>query len=365
MYEKYTKKQIHDEMMEEIPNAYDKGLGSVMSDLILANSYIIENLYKNLDTEIKNSFISIADSEEDTEECENLERLAYERTFSLRKTHVKATGLLKVATIKETFLPKGTIFIRKDGIEYVSLEDLNLNINDSKHVFIECLEYGEIGNCPVGYIDKMKNEDDGILVNNDKPLTSGEDKEKKEVFRQRIQEYIFNPASSGNKSHYFKWLEEFTDNGIKMLGKVKVISRFDDLPYTIKIIMTDTNNQPITDNLISKVKNYIEDLRPEGALITYETAISKSINIKFKAVLNKGVMNDKVQEKCKNAINKYFSDMALDEDKNFININSIAGVLMCLDLFKNITELKINDDFLDVELQYNEVAFLNEFEMVV
>ncbi|MGL4999795.1 MAG: baseplate J/gp47 family protein [Cetobacterium sp.] len=361
--EKYTKKNIHDNMMAEIPFGYSKEAGSVMSDLILANSLIMENFYKNLDEEIKNSFISLADSG-DSEEAPNLERLAYEKTFSLRKGKKKASGFLKIISINGVTLPKGSIFLRKDGLKYILVEDVTTTNNSVEYIFIECMEDGEKGNCPTGFITSLESPIAGVAVTNDKPLSNGENKELKEVFRRRIQDYIFLPASSGNKSHYFKWLEEYEENGYTQIGKVRLISHFDSLAYTIKIILTDTNNQPVKDTLLLNVKNYIENLRPEGALITYESAINKEIDISFKMTLNKGIMEDTALTNTEIALNKYFFDLALEESENLINLNSIAGVIMSLGVYKSISELKLNGDVLNVNLLENEVPFLKSLTVV-
>lgn len=364
MYEKYTKELIYKNMLEEIPVIYDKGIGSVISDLVMANSYIMEKFYKDLELEINNSFVTLADSGE-SEEAPNLERIAFEKTFLLREEAKKSSGLLKITSNNPLVLPVGTVFIRKDGLKYYSIEEITLNQNDIKYVFIECSEVGEIGNCPVGYINKMENEIEGTLITNDKPFVNGEDKEKKEIFRQRILQNIYKPASSGNKYHYLKWLSEYQENGIKMLGKNKVIPRFDGLPYTIKIIITDSNNQPAEENLVIKIKDYIEQLRPEGALITYESAIRKDVSVYVKASLNQGIMTDTAYEKTQNSINKYFYNISLEENDNDVRVNGIAGILMCTNIFKNISEIKLNDDILDIIISDNEVPVLINFVLEV
>ncbi|MGL5965049.1 MAG: hypothetical protein ACRCZ2_11745, partial [Fusobacteriaceae bacterium] len=94
MFNKYEQEEIKKKMLEEIPTVYDKNIGSVMNDLVSCNSYIMGKLYDQLDTEIKNSFVTSADLGEG-EECENLERIAYEKTFLLREPNKKSSGLLR------------------------------------------------------------------------------------------------------------------------------------------------------------------------------------------------------------------------------------------------------------------------------
>ncbi|MGL6024429.1 MAG: baseplate J/gp47 family protein, partial [Cetobacterium sp.] len=316
-------------------------------------------------TEIKNSFVTSADLGEG-EECENLERIAYEKTFLLREPNKKSSGLLRIATNNPITIPLGTIFLRKDGVNYIATEEIVLGKNDINHIYVECEKGGEDSNCPVGFIDRLKNPIEGVEVRNDKPFVNGANKENKEEFRQRVLEIIYKPASSGNKSHYLSWLKDYKVDGLNSLGRARVIPRFDGLPYTIKIIITDSNNQPPSEVLLIKVRDYIEALRPEGALITYEGSKGKLIKVDFKCSLNAGIMENTAIEKAIIALNKYFYSISLIEGDSNVRINNVAGVLVCLGIFKNIQEIKLNGISEDVIISFDEVPVLSEdFGVVV
>lgn len=189
----------------------------------------------------------------------------------IRKEATKAHG---TAIVKgKGVLPKGSQFATADGVLFETVQQYS--VNGSLRVDIQAVESGPAGNVGPNTITSIPMSIPGIIsISNDVNTTDGFNKESDEALRKRYLLHVRTPGTSGNKFHYYEWAMS-----VPGVGAAKVIPVWDG-PGTVKIVIVNSEFKTASNELVGKVKNYIESVRPMGAMVTVVSATIKLINIK-------------------------------------------------------------------------------------
>lgn len=145
----------------------------------------------------------------------------------------------------------------------------------------ECNEKGTVGN---GYIGEVLPKD---TVDFEKMaivsvVACGEDEEDDESLRKRYKERVNCPVCTGNMAYY-----KDVVSSVSGVGAFKVVPVSDGVG-TVKVIITDTDNEPASEDLIKYVKNVLDPeetsgqgygLVPVGHSVTVETVEKVDIDI--------------------------------------------------------------------------------------
>lgn len=339
--EKNTEALILKRMLDKIPSDLDKREGSsIIYNALAPVALELAQAYSNLDRNLGYAFIN-----EDTPEMFIENRASeiglkrYQPTRAIRKGIFYKDNVLMDIPLNSRF------YI--EGINFKAIEKMETGIYK-----MECEQVGSVGNnltgtlIPVDYIEGLtKAELKDLLI-------PGIDLEPKEDLYSRIESKEQEPSTSGNVNDYKKWALE-----VSGVGKCKPFPLWAG-EGTMKVVITDNFKKTPSEELIKKVYTHIEELRPIGAKITVKGALEKKIYIFAKVVLIGGANISQVQENFINLLDKYLKGLAFEATS--ISIAKVGNILLNTPGVLDYTELKINNDIVNINLTDEEIPILDK-----
>lgn len=347
------REQILNRILSNIPDRYNKSKGLFPYDFSKATA---------IEFERKNEEIQEVVSKLDVEnlEGEELERFVYQRTGITRKKATKATTTVTIAGQEGASISKGEL-VGADTVNFISLDNKTIDNTGRMIVNVQCEEFGSIGNVPAGAIKYFPMSIAGLTsVTNQKAIKNGYDAESDASLLERYYERIRTPATSGNKYHYLNWAKEVVG-----VGDARVIPLWAG-DNTVKVIIIDSNKQPASEDLISRVQEYIdpgskglgEGQAPIGAFCTVVSAINKDINISVKVTKDENYTVEQIKINIENNIKEYLKSIAFKDD--IVSYAKIGALILESVGVLDYTDLKLNGAMKNVALSDGEVAVLKE-----
>lgn len=251
------------------------------------------------------------------------------------------------------------------SIEFKLMETVTIADTGEVTVNAKCTEAGIIGNVTIGGITILANSLNGVSrVSNIEIVQKGVDVEDKESYRQRILDKCQKPITSGNKYHYEAWAKE-----VEGVGAAKCIPTWNG-NGTVKVIITDVEKHGATEELIQKVYDHIDSVRPVLAgTLTVVSAVEKAINITADVKLVQGYnLGVAQQEFCNLITNEYLKKISFDSRSNTANYISNAKVGNLLFSTTGVLDhqnLKINDLTSNIPLGDEEIPVLGTVSLGV
>lgn len=343
MYESMTYENILNDMLSKVPSDIDKREGSVIYDALAPCAFQLAQTYFNLDNYINLFFV-------DTAVGEYLDRNAAD--YGLRRK-AATCAIRKITT-------SGTANIESRwGIgdtTYLITDTISANVYKAV-----CEQSGEIGNTYFGLLDNIDNAT-GITASLSDIITSGEEAEKDDELRARIQQYLIDPAQDGNAAQYKKWATEY--DGI---GAAKVFPLWNG-GNTVKIAITNRSYLPPDASLVNAFQNYIDPgaeglgngVAPVGSKVTVIGGIKKDINIAANVILAEGYTNP---EGAADELSKYLASTTYA--KNTVSYMRIGSILLDCESILDISGLTLNGTTGDVTLTGEEIPVLNNLNLTV
>lgn len=188
----------------------------------------------------------------------------------IRKEATRAHGTIIVTG--NGVLHKGSQFATEDGIIFETTKDVT--IKGATPVTIQAINPGVTGNVSAGAITVIPMSIPGVQsVTNTSSTLDGFEQESDDALRERYLVHVRTPGTSGNKFHYYEWAMS-----VPGVGGAKIVPTWAG-PGTVKIIIVNSEFKEATDKLVKAVFDYIESVRPMGAMVTVKSAIVKPINI--------------------------------------------------------------------------------------
>lgn len=90
---------------------------------------------------------------------------------------------------------------------------------------------------------------------------------------------------------------------------------------TVKVIITNAENEIATEDLIAKVQNYIDEQRPIGATVTVVSPKPLNIDIGLKVTKGSGNPNE-----IKNVVNDFFKTTAFERE--YVSYAQVGKVIL-------------------------------------
>ena len=242
MYEDMTADKLHEEILDQIDDGYQKTVGYPTYDLTKAFAMVMAPLY-----------LALSDTADklDVEQLEGneLTRFVKQRKGVKRKEATYATGLLDVTGSGQ--VKAGDLFETAGGIQFSA--DTTTDIVSSGSIAVTSTIAGAAGNVGAGAITMMPKTIQGITAcNNPAPTSGGYASETDDSLRERYYEALQRPPTSGNKYHYIAWAKE-----VSGVGDAKVYPLWDG-DNTVQIVIIDDNKQPADNKLIASVQQHID-----------------------------------------------------------------------------------------------------------
>lgn len=207
-----------------------------------------------------------------------------------------ATAAVGNVLVKGTgTIPVGTLFQTEAGVTFTTTTTTTAVKNEAT-IPVKCTETGTVGNVAANTITVIPMSIPGITsVNNPEAMADGFDAESDEDLYERFHFHVTQPATSGNVNDYIEWA-----SSIAGVGHVKVMPLANG-PGTVKVLVTDSNGEPASTNLLNQVIAKIESVRPIGAEVTVVAPSLFDLTIKLTATSGTGDA-----DYIKTMLNKYF-----------------------------------------------------------
>lgn len=253
MFETQSKDEIQQRMAADLsgmnPNSTVEG--SFGRDIINATSVEFEKTYAEL------SLVSQAGFAQ-TSWGEYLENIAEEHGV-FRRSAVRAIGTVTVTGTGT--VSQGALFQTQDGTEFSATS--TVKVTASADVPVQAVEYGSKGNVAAGAITIIPMSIPGITrVTNAKATYDGFDEETDEELRERLLFKVRMPATSGNMNDYIEW-----GTSVEGVGHITVVPLWNG-NGTVKLLVTDSNGQPASPELLARVTEKVESMHPIGATVS-------------------------------------------------------------------------------------------------
>lgn len=365
-----TSEEITAEMINEVPEKYQKTVGFFIWDFLRAVSIALMELWDSL--------FYIAGLDDLTKfNYDDLVRFVKQRRGIIAHEESYATGLITVIT-GEGRISDGDLFETPDGLQFEAIEYKNVTAGDTFKA--QCLTAGPDGNVPVGAISVIPKTIQGIVkISNETAFTGGYEKESKESIIERYMEDLQNPITSGNIYHYKKWAKEVTGVGD---ADVKPLWDGDN---TVKILIIDANRETADASLIQAVQDYIDPYTltngvkvgwgcgngqaPIGAYCTVVSASGLGLDIAFDGVLKTGAIEEDVEVAVTASIQSYLQSIAFKNDVTYVSYAKIGEAILHADGLADYSNLTINGDTDNIPILNSdtdrEIAVLNSLSMEV
>lgn len=360
-----TDTQITAELLQNLPDKYQKNVGEFAWDFMRAVSFRLVKVWENI------NYVARALKDIRNLTLEDMSNLIYQ----LRGLeHRQATCAVGELTLTGTdTVTKGDIFATKDGLQFKVTE--TKEITESGTVKAECLTAGTVGNVPAYQITEFVTYK-GIFtaVTNVTAFSGGYAEETKEELYARYISDISEPIVSGNDNFYKKEILN-----VAGVGKVKIKPLWNG-DNTVKGVVIGNNGEPASDSLISAVQDYIDPyelqadgtkkgwgcglgIAPIGAYFTAEKATAKELNITVKLTFVSGYNPETAISNVHTAIKTYLKNIAFEQ--NFVSYAQIGNAILDAEGIFDYSDLKINDDVKNIAVSEDdttaEVAILKSF----
>lgn len=271
---------------------------------------------------------------------------------------IKAKGNIRIIGDAETVVNSGFIVGTKDEILFETIKNVTIPEKEEVMVGIQAKDIGIEYNVPAKTITEIINPIAGVReVANTNPTTGGADIETDEQLRLRHLEALREPTTGDNAAQYKLWARE-----VKGVGNIKILPITPTRGY-VTIVITDSNNQPADTELINKVFEHIDKLRPVNAGIYVETAIAKPININASIRMAEGYRIQDIQSSCVDILEDYFTNIGLVE--TYVSYAQIGKILLETQGVIDYENLTLNDDVANIELGNTEVPTLGNIALEV
>lgn len=359
LFDEETFENILNRRLGQIDDKFDKREGSISYDAHAPASLEEALLFAYLDFIMKNAYGNTADRYW-------LEKRALERGIEPYPASASIVigyfdsdvGLNERFKVDELFFITTKFVEEKDTLFYYELT---------------CEEVGTVGNIHGGRLMPTRTILDLRLAEIQKLAVLGEDVEDTELFRERYFETIRHNAYGGNIDDY-----RMKVRGIEGVGQCKVIPVWNG-GGTVKVILTDPENNIPTAELIEKVQEILDPIpygqkgvgvAPIGHLVTVVGAEKKTIDVNVELELDVGISLDSVIPKAKEGIEKFFTDLRKDwSNKELVNLRLYENIDVRLSnflcIFLNVhgvldyQNFKLNGEVNRVvEIKEHELPFL-------
>lgn len=214
---------------------------------------------------------------------------------------------------------------------------------------------------PVDYIDGLTTAElTSILIN-------GEDEESTESLRARYLDSFRNQSYSFNRSQYISVTE-----ALPGVGSCKPIRAWNG-PGTVKLIITDNEFKPPSEELIYSVQTALDPTQNSGegvglAPIDHEVTVigvtGKAINIHTQLTYAPDWSFDECKPYIEKALDDYYHELNStwgSENNLLVRISQIESRLLALPGIADISGTEINNAPANVILEFDEVAVRGDF----
>lgn len=350
MNEDKTVDTVHEELLDNISDKYQKTEGFPIWDLLKAAALGIYRVWEKVfDIEAKQNVDNLTGEE--------LERFVFQRKGLSRKEATSSVGVVRVKG--DGIVYTGDLFGTEGGVIFAA--DQDVTIVGEALVHVTCTTPGVAGNVPTDAITQMPVTLAGIIdVTNPYPMVDGYDAETDDSLRERYYEALQKPATSGNVYHYERWARE-----VAGVGEVKVFPLWQG-DNTVQVVIIDDDKLVPSQELVDRVQEYIDPNKagtgmgqaPIGAYCTVSPAEKLDINVNAVLVLTPTGNIELIKAEIETLVTNYLKEIAFES--NYVSLAKIGDLILQVNGVEDYDSLTVNDNINRVQIPAKSVAILNE-----
>lgn len=326
MYSEQTYDVIKERILDNNTSTVDKSEGSFTHDMIAPMATEFARAYIEFENMLKVMFVEDAYDE-------YLDKKAAELGME-RKLGNKAQGTVRVYGPENTLIPRNATIVTEEGLIFFVYRQVYIK-SEYVDVLVEAEDVGEAYNITSNVLwsttitDSENNTIEVENIVNYNSFSGGVEIESDDDFRDRIFEQAKNPSTSGNAQDYINWCKE-----IDSIENVTVRPLWDGA-NTVKLIVSDKDKKPVSDIILKKCKEYIEDVRPILADVTvcnptiFDVNISINIYTTYSAEIIRAEIKDITDEFLKNC-------------NNIIQLNRLGSEYLAIEGILDYSNFTIN-----------------------
>ena len=348
MYEKKPVTEIQKKILDGISNIYEKAKG-----------YFLWELTKGVAIAIKDTSDKVADDAAKLDVYnltgEDLENYTYKNEGITRKKAASAMGYVLVKG--KGIVSKGNVFETEGLVRFIAID--TVPVDGEARVDVIAEQPGLNGNVPAETVINIPITISGISeCNNPEPMTGGYDAESDEELLNRYLEFVRDPPTSGNKSHYKAWAKEVVG-----VSDAYVVPLWNG-PNTVKVVIINQEHLPANDELVADVQNHIdpgitgtgEGEAPVGAFCTVVSAGAKSVTISANIVIAEGYEPGAVKLNIEKIVSEYFAGLAFKQ--YYISYAKVGAMILNAEGVLDYSELLVNNGTVNIDCTKEEVFVL-------
>lgn len=345
----YDVDSIHEEILGNISETYQKTVGFPTYDLTRAFALAIKSLGDDLLT-------AEAAADVDNMTGDALTKWCYQRKGVVRKAATYASGTVKIVTGIGT-IADGDLFESTGGIQFAAVE--SKTVTDGATVSVQAVAAGSSGNVVAGAITMMPVTLTGIsVVTNEAAMTGGYDAESDDSLRARYYDAVLTPVTSGNKNQYIAWAKS-----VSGVGGAKCYP-LENGANTVEVCLIDSDMKPASAELVAKVQNYIdpgsagtgEGAAPIGAYCTVTGAAGLAVNVACTVTLASGYDSATVLDNVTEGIKAYLDSIAFSG--TYVSYAKIANAVNDAEGVLDYSGLTVNGGTDNITIPDKSVAIV-------
>ncbi len=321
-----TQQEIYARMRAGLPDGASAIEGTFNGNNLLTVANELARIYsQEIDPILPRAFATSADEED-------LDRIGKDIGLPRKE----ATCAEVMVTIQGEPGWYSDILVAADSIVFQT-GDFQIGESGSAEVRAACLTAGGIGNVQPGTIRDIKTNGVTLTaVKNESAASEGYDVEADGQYRQRILAKKQKVVTGGNREQYRQWAVS-----VEGASKAKVIDLYDG-PGTVGIYLVADGGLAASPDLIEKVSEYIESVRPCGADVSVMSAEAVQISVSAGAVLY-GTDTENARAEFTKLLEGYLQDIPFGEKKKTtVSYMRIADLLLKVEGVEDIHSITVN-----------------------
>ena len=318
----------------------------------------LENIKLQLDEVInRNNIVSAYENGYDEEVVKFAEEEGVDR-----KLANSATGKQTFFGTPNTIIPVGTKFGDKaNGIMYETLTNGKIDVTGKCKILSISCDKGYRYNANIGTLNYLPIAISGVTgTTNEEKFTGGTDIESIDDLYNRYLLKVRTPATSGNKFNYEQWALEVDGVGYAKCVPAEEIGK----GGIVRVIIANGNKKAADEDLIKAVYKHIDNVRPIlSGTLQVVTVTEIPIDITGNIELDTSVTLMDVQATFKGLVQEYFDNQVYKNKK--ISIAKIQAMLIDIDGVVDCSDIKINGNASNVNIEEEEIAVLHDIRLGV
>ncbi|MHA6258364.1 baseplate J/gp47 family protein [Sporosarcina sp. CAU 1771] len=338
MFEEESYEAIIERMLNRIPDDIDKREGSIIFDALAPAAMEIAQVYYTMGIMYRLIFGKTTDGD-----------LLDLRAADFGVFRKLATPAVRKAIFKDSDgelmnIPLNNRFTI-DNLTYEAIERVSIG-----NYLMEAELPGESGNRPFGQLIPVESIDGLGTAELMDVLIPGQEEQMDDSLLIALEEKITKPSSSGNAFEYEKWAKEVTG-----VAKASIHEQWDG-PNTVKVVIMNNDGRSPSPLVIANTNDYIESVRPVGAIVTVVGVTERIIGVTAKLTLQDGAGIEAAKTSVSEIITNYFKAIASVEDA--VRYTAIGNALLDGEDVLDYSELEINGGTANIALASDEVPVL-------